>query len=215
MWRRLLVVLVAAVLVGGVAQAWLWRLGVEPLTAVVNTQFAWACILYAAGWAAPRRTTAAAAAGALTGAVLIGSYYLCQALADGPRSAVDQFTDGRGPAWVLATIAVGAVLGVLGGWSARTRDRPVRASTALLTMALALVAGPLLLVGLYGDGVSPTARVVVPAAYGLTGLALVAHAVRRVPGAALARGAAAAAVAGAVGLGVLVLLMTRVLYRTF
>lgn len=215
MRRGLLLTLLAAVLVGGVAQAWLWRLGIEPLTAVLNTQFAWACLLYAAGWAAPRRTGWSALAGAVTGVVLIGSYYLCQALADGARSATDQFTDARGPAWVVATVGVGTVLGVLGGWSARTTDRPVRAGFGLLTMAAALVLGPVLLVGLYGGDVPTISRLVVPAVYGVLGLALAVHAVRRVPRDCLARGAAAAVVAGAAGLGVLVLLMTRVLYRTF
>lgn len=215
MLRRLTLVLLAAFLVGGVAQAWLWRLGVEPLTAVVNTQFAWAVILYAAGWAAPRRTRWAALTGAVTGAVLIGGYYLCQALADGTGSATAQFAKSHGVAWVVATIAVGIVLGVLGGWSARAGDRPVRAAFALFTMAAALVLGPLLLVGLYGGEVSATSRLVVPVAYGVIGVALALHAVRRVPCHYLARGAAAALVASAAGLGVLVLLMTRVLYRTF
>jgi hypothetical protein len=215
MSRALALVLLAAFLVGGVAQAWLWRLGIEPLTAVVNTQFAWATVVYAAGWAAPRRTRRAALAGAAAGAVLIGRYYLCQALADGTGSATAQFAKSRGVAWVVATVAVGMVLGVLGGWSARTRDRPVRAGFALLTMAAALVLGPLLLVGLYGGDVVAASRVVVPVVYGAIGLALTLHAVRRVPRHCLARGGAAAVVAGAAGLGLLVLLMTRVLYRTF
>jgi hypothetical protein len=213
--RALALVLAAAFLVGGVAQAWLWRLGIEPLTAVLNTQFAWAVVLYAAGWAAPRRTRWAALAGAATGVVLIGAYYLCQALADGAGSATAQFTKSRGPAWVIATIAVGAVLGVLGGWSARAADRPVRAGFGLLTMAAAVGLGPLVLVELYAGGVPGISRVLVPVVYGALGLALAAHAVRRVPRDSLARGAAAAVVAGAAGLGVLVLLMTRVLYRTF
>lgn len=215
MTRRLAWVLLAAVLVGGVAQAWLWRLGVEPLTSVVNTQFAWALVLYAAGWAAPRRTAWAVAMGALAGAVLIGSYYLCQALADGAGSATSQFAKSRGPAWVVATVLVGAALGLLGGWSARADERPVRAAFALLTMAAAVGVGPLALLGVYGTSVPGISRVVVPVVYGVLGLALAAHAVRRVPARHFVRGAAAALVASAAGLGVLVLLMTRVLYRTF
>lgn len=213
--RRILGVLVAAFLIGGVAQAWLWRLGVEPLTSVLNTQFAWALVLYAAGWAAPRRTVWAVASGALAGAVLIGSYYLCQALADGTSSATDQFAKSRGPAWVAATILVGAGLGLLGGWSARAAERPVRGGFALLTMAAALVLGPVVLVGLYGGDLPATSRLVVPVVYGVVGLGLALVALRRVPRASLVRAAAAASVAGAVGLGLLVLLMTRVLYRTF
>ncbi|MDO7869663.1 hypothetical protein [Nocardioides jiangxiensis] len=213
--RRLAAVLVAAFLVGGVAQAWLWRLDVQVLTAAVTTQFAWALVLYAAGWTAPRRSRWAVLSGALAGAVLIGSYYLCQALADGAASATDQFAQSRGPAWVAATIAVGAVLGLLGGWSARVGQRPVRAGFGLLTMAAALVLGPLVLIGLYGGDLPATARIVVPLVYGAVGLVLAARAVRRVPRRCLVRAALAAAAAGVVGLGLLVLLMTRVLYRTF
>lgn len=208
-------VVLAAFLVGGVAQAWLWRLDVEALTAPLSSQFAWAVVLYAAGWVAPRRTAWAMAAGAITGAVLIGSYYLCQALADGAGSATDQFADSRGPAWVIASVLVGAALGLLGGWSARVQERPVRGGFALLTMAVALAGGPLLLVALYGAHLPATARVVIPIVYAGVGAALVLHAVRRVPRVSLLRGAAGAAVAGVAGLGVLVLLMTRVLYQTF
>ncbi|HSX69066.1 hypothetical protein [Nocardioides sp.] len=215
MARALALVLVVAFVIGGVVQAWLWRLDVEVLTAPLSSQFAWAVVLYAAGWVAARRTTWAVAAGALTGAVLIGSYYLCQALASGPGSATDQFTKSRGPAWVAATILVGAGLGLLGGWSARTRERPVRGAFALLTMGVALAGGPVLLVALYGEHLPGTARVVIPVVYACAGIALVLHAVRRVPAPALRRAAGAAAVAGAAGLGLLVLLMTRVLYRTF
>lgn len=211
----LLLVLVAAFLIGGVAQAWLWRLDVEVLTAPLSSQFAWAVVLFAAGWVAPRRTGWAVTAGAVTGAVLIGSYYLCQALADGAGSATDQFTKSRGPAWVLASILVGAALGLLGGWSVRTQERPVRGGFALLTMALALGCGPVLLVALYGEHLPATARVVIPVVYACVGLGLVGLAIRRVPRPALQRAAAAAALAGVVGLGVLVLLMTRVLYQTF
>ena len=215
MTRALAVVLAVAFVVGGVAQAWFWRVDLDVVTAPLSSQFAWAVVLYAGGWVAPRRTVWATAAGALTGAVLIGSYYLCQALADGARSATDQFADSRGPAWVAASVLVGAALGLLGGWSARSAERPARAAFALLTMAAALAAGPLLLVALYGAHLPATARVVIPVVYAGVGLGLAVHAVRRVPRPALARGAAGAVVAGAVGLGVLVLLMTRVLYRTF
>ncbi len=215
MSRALALVLAAAFVVGGVAQAWFWRLDLDVVTAPLSSQFAWAVVLYAAGWVAPRRTSSAVLAGAVTGAVLIGSYYLCQALADGARSAIDQFADSRGPAWVAASVLVGAALGLLGGWSARTSERPVRGACALLTMAAALGAGPLLLVALYGEHLPATARIVIPVVYAMIGLGLVLHAVRRVPRAALARAAAGAAFASAVGLGVLVLLMTRVLYRTF
>lgn len=208
-------VLVAAFVIGGVAQAWFWRLDLDPLTAPLSSQFAWAVVLFAAGWVAPQRTAWAVIAGAVTGAVLIGSYYLCQALADGARSATDQFADSRGPAWVAASVIVGAALGLLGGWSARTPERPVRGAFALLTTGVALACGPLLLVALYGEHLPATARVVIPAVYACIGIALAAHAVRRVPRAALLRGAAGAVVAGAAGLGLLVLLMTRVLYRTF
>lgn len=215
MTRALVLVLVVAFVIGGVAQAWLWRLDVEVLTAPLSSQFAWAVVLYAAGWVAPRRTAAAVAAGAVAGAALIGSYYLCQALADGAGSATDQFTKSRGPGWVVATVVVGAALGLLGGWSARAAERPVRGAFALLTMAAALVGGPLLLVALYGGHLPATARVVIPVVYAAVGLGLALHAVRRVPRPALARAAAGAAVAGATGLAVLALLMTRVLYRTF
>lgn len=211
----LALVQVAAFVIGGVAQAWLWRLDVEVLTAPLSSQFAWAVVLFAAGWAAPRRTAWAVLAGAVTGAVLIGSYYLCQALADGVGSATDQFSDSRGPAWVAASIVVGAAIGLLGGWAARTEARPVRAALGLLTMAVALMCGPLLLVALYGEHLPATARVVIPAVYALVGLGLIVHAVRRVPRPALVRGACGAAVAGVAGLAVLVLLMTRVLYTTF
>lgn len=215
MSRALTLVLLAAFLIGGVAQAWLWRLGVDALTAPLSSQFAWAVVLFAAGWAAPRRSKWAVAAGAVTGLVLIGSYYLCQALADGAGSATAQFTKSRGPGWVAATVVVGAALGLLGGWSARTAERPVRGAFALLTMAAALAGGPLLLVALYGANLPSTARVVIPVVYVGVGLGLALHAVRRVPRPQLLRGAAGAVIAAAIGLAVLVLLMTRVLYRTF
>lgn len=117
MTRRsgVLTCLAVAFLVGGVAQAWAWRLDVPVLPAVLNTQFAWALILYAAGWlGGAGRPLRVLVAGAATGAVLIASYYLCQVAADGTRSAVDQFVDGRGVGWVVATVGVGATLGALG-----------------------------------------------------------------------------------------------------
>lgn len=208
-------VLVAAFVIGGVAQTWLWWLDIEVLAAPLNSQFAWAVVLFAAGWVAPRRTAWAVAAGAVTGAALIGSYYLCQALADGTDAATSQFTRARGAGWVAASILVGAALGLLGGWSARSHERPVRGAFGLLTTAAAVGLGPLSLVAVYGTLIPSTARIVIPVVFGLVGIGLVAHAVRNVPPRPLVRGACVATVASVVGLSILVLLMTRVLYTTF
>jgi hypothetical protein len=208
--------LAVAFLVGGVAQAWLWRLDIEVLTAAVNTQFAWAVVLFASGWVCGgQRVRDGAGAGILTGAVLIGSYYLCQALADGSGSAVSQFTKSRGPAWVIASILVGGALGVLGACAAQTRDRPVRGSFATLTMSLFLIAGPLGLVALYGDRLVGVAAVVVPVVYASAGVALASFGVRRAAPRAVLQGAGAALVATAAGVAVLVVLMQHVLYLTF
>jgi hypothetical protein len=208
--------LLVAFLVGGVGQAWLWRLGVEPLSAVVNSQFAWALILYLAGWVAgSTRLGHGTLAGALTGSVLIGSYYLCQALADGPGSAVSQFTKSHGPAWVIATMLVGGVLGLLGAGTAQTVRRPVVGSFASVTIALFLLSGPTALVMLYGAQFLAVDRVAVPAAFGTVGVLLAVLAIRRAPGWAVLRGGILALGACVAGVGILSLLMTRVLYLTF
>jgi MFS family permease len=216
--RSLLVVLLLAVLVGGVAQAWAWRLDVPVVPAILNTQFAWASLLYAAGWVTGRTRAAhgaiaGALAGALTGCVLIGSYYLFQAVADGQGSAADQFTDSRGVAWVVATIGVGAVLGALGSWAALTRERPRLAAFSLLTMALFLMAGPTgLVVFLAQASVDRLAVVVI---YGLLGAALAAFALRRTGRRPALVGGAGAVLAVLAGVVVLVVLLRTVLYVTF
>jgi hypothetical protein len=207
-------VLLLAVLIGGVAQAWAWRLDVPVVPAVLNTQFAWASLLYAAGWAGGRgRAQRGAVAGGLTGGVLIGSYYLFQAIADGARSAGDQFTDSRGVAWVLATAGVGAVLGALGSWAALTRERPRLAAFSLLTMALFLMVGPTGLVALLAQASAD--RVAVVILYGLLGGGLTAFAVRSTGLRPALVGGAGAVVAGLAAVGVLVTLLRTVLYVTF
>jgi hypothetical protein len=204
--------LAAAVLVGGVAQAWAWRIDMPVLPAVLNTQFAWAVILYAAGWVGGAgRSSRGLVWGAVTGGVLIASYYLCQALADGSRSAVDQFVDGRGIAWAIATVGVGAALGVLGSWA--VHGNPRLAAFSLLTMALFLIVAPVALLVLLSEATTDGSAVVV--VYGLVGLVLAVTAFRRAGLHAAVVGGLGAVVAGLAAIGVLVTLLRSVLYVTF
>lgn len=85
--RRMAVIAEAAlcaVLLGGAAQTYVWRWGVEGLTKVSNSQFGWVLLCFVVAWAWARgRVSSGMVAGALTGLGLMGSYYCVQWFADG------------------------------------------------------------------------------------------------------------------------------------
>ena len=135
--------LAGAVLCGGIAQTFLWRWGLDPLSVVLGSQFAWVLLTFGVAWAWARgRVAAGVAAGALTGLALIASYYLTQWLADGRHAAVAQFTKSRGVAWTLGAVAGGAVMGIFGALAGRDADRgPRLKALGIATPAVVVGAG--------------------------------------------------------------------------
>lgn len=217
MSRRSLVVVTAtagAVAIGGLAQTLLWRLGSEWLTAITNSQFAWAlfCFLIAWWWSGGR-LTAGVAAGALTGLGLITSYYVVQWLVDGRHAAVDQFVDARGIAWTAATLMGGAVMGLLGGLASSARDP--RRAFGRVAAAGVVGCGPLFWFLLNRD-LFPPETIAAVVFYLAVGVGLIVVALRSSGARSTVKGGLIAVVVVAALLGTLqVLQRTGALYLTF
>jgi hypothetical protein len=210
---------VGAVLIGGVAQTFAWRWGVDALTAVTNSQFLWLLLCFVVAWGWSRGSLpSGAAAGAGTGLALIVSYYLVQWLVDGRYSAVDQFVESSGAAWVLASAVGGAAAGLLGALAGGSSvDQAQRRAVGLATAAVLVGGGPAAWIVLRGGGVlaAPGGSLVAAAVYLAVGAALVSVAVRRSGWPATVRGVlVAVVVAGGLAASLYVLQRT-ILYVTF
>lgn len=206
-----------AVLIGGVAQTYAWRWGIEPLTKVTNTQFAWTLLCFVVAWAwAQGRLRSGMVAGGLTGFGLIASYYSLQWLADGWHAAESQFTHSSGPAWVIASAGCGAVIGCLGTLaSVPAAEHPTLKALGLSTMGLVLALGPLLWSVLNDGALREDWNWAAPAFYATVGLSLGTLALRRCGVPAFLRGLGLATVGTAAALGSLLVLQSTLLYTTF
>ena len=217
--RRTALISVAAgaVLLGGVTQAYAWRWGMEPLAKVVNTQFAWTLLCFVAAWGWARgRVLSGMAAGALTGLGLIASFYLLQWLASGWHAAESQFVHSSGPAWVIASVGGGAVIGILGALaSCSPQERPIHKALGLSTAALIVGLGPLTWFVINGESLHRDWNWVATGFYGTVGLILLTLALRLCGISSFLRGLALAAVGSAAALGSLLILQSTVLYTTF
>ncbi|RYU15583.1 hypothetical protein [Nocardioides iriomotensis] len=207
-----------AVLVGGVFQVLLWRWDLGAISVVATSQFTWVLLAFGAGWAwAGGHIGRGAAAGALTGLVLIVSYYGMQWLVDGRHAAVAQLSDSGGLAWTVAAVGGGALMGLLGGLaSADARERSGPKALGIVTAALVVGAGPTLWLLVTGGDLP--ARGVLPAAvvFAVVGTTLLVHAVRSCGVRACLRGLAGALVLAGVALGGLWWLqVSGLLYVTF
>ena len=205
-----------AVLIGGVTQAYAERWGVEPLTKIANTQFAWTLLCFVVAWASAQgRLTTGMATGGLTGLGLIASYYCLQWVADGWDAAESQFTHSSGPAWVIASVGCGAVIGCLGALaSAPVSEHPTRKVLGLSTMGLVLALGPFLWSVLDDGSLLEASNWVAPAFYAGVGLLLGALALQRCGVPAFLRGLGLATVGAAAAFGCLLVLQSTVLYAT-
>lgn len=135
---------VGAFAIGGVAQAHVWAGAIHWLTAVSNSQFLWALLCFVVAWAwSLGRLLPGAAAGALTGLALIASYYAVQWLVSGQYSAVVQFTNSRGLAWTVASVLGGAGVGLLGALAGQcAATRPRRKAFGMIGAGLLVGCGP-------------------------------------------------------------------------
>lgn len=205
-----------AVVIGGVTQAYAEGWGLEPLTVVTNTQFAWTLLCFVVAWAlAQGRLTSGLVAGGLTGLGLITSYYGLQWVADGWDAAASQFTHSSGAAWVVASVGCGAVIGSLGALAGSSAtDHPTRKALGLATMGLVLALGPLLWSILDEGTLREDWRWFAAAVYAAVGLFLGALALRRCGVTAFLRGLGLATVGAAAAFGCLLALQSTVLYAT-
>lgn len=206
-----------AVLIGGVAQTYVWRWGPEGVTKVTNSQFAWAFLCFVVALASARgRVSAGMIAGGLTGLGLIGSYYCVQWFADGWHSAASQFTGTYGFAWTVGATGGGAMVGVLGAFAGSSAEvQPTRKALGLSTAALLVGLGPLAWYLINGDVLNEDGIGVAIGFYGLVGLLLAVFALWKCGIAPFLRGLALGALTSSVALAVLVVLQGTVLYTTF
>lgn len=218
--RALVVVLglLGALVVGGVSQTLMWRWGLDVLSVVTGSQFTWVLLIFGISWAwAEGRLVAGLAAGATTGLALIASYYVVQWLVDGRHAAVSQFVDARGAAWLLATLAGGAFIGVFGALAGRdARGQPVHKAVGLTLPGLVAAAGPVVWLATNSEYLEPARLGIAAGVLVLVGIGLVAVAVRTCGVRAAARGLAVSAAIGAAALvGLLTLQTQGWLYLTF
>lgn len=206
-----------AVLIGGVAQTYAWRWGVEPVTKVTNSQFAWMLLCFVVAWAlAGGRLSAGIVAGGVTGLGLIGSYYCVQWLADGWHSAASQFSGAYGAAWTVAAAGGGALVGGLGALAGSSADvQPTRKAIGLSTSALVLGLGPLVWFIRNGDSLHQDGIWVAVAFYGAVGVLLGTYALRKCGISSFMRGLGLGGMASSVALVGLLVLQSTVLYPTF
>lgn len=206
-----------AVLIGGVAQTYAWRWGVEPVTKVTNTQFAWMLLCFAVGWAwAGGRMWSGIVAGGLTGLGLIGSYYCVQWLADGWHSAASQFSGTYGLAWTVAATGGGAMVGGMGALAGSSAEvQPTRKALGLSTAALIVGLGPLVWFITSGQALHKDGIWVAIVFYGAVGVLLATLALRKCGIASFLRGLGLGAIASSVALAGLLVLQSTVLYTTF
>jgi hypothetical protein len=208
---------VGAFLVGGVGQAVVWRWDIDWLTAVSGSQFLWVLLCFFVAWAwSLGRLLPGAAAGAITGLMLIVSYYVVQWLLDGRHAAVAQFTESRGLAWTGASVVGGAAVGLLGALAAASASTtPRRKAFGLVSAALIMGLGPAAWLTLTAeraqrDGASIAAAIFVCVAVGLLWVAL-----RRCGLAHTIRGGIPAVAVTVALLVTLLVLQRSVLYMTF
>lgn len=205
-----------ALIVGGVAQAVVWRWDIDWLTAVTNSQFLWVllCFLVAWGWSRGQ-VLPGIAAGAATGLALIASYYGMQWLVDGRSSAVGQFTDSRGVAWTAASVVGGAGVGLFGALAACPAvTRPRRKAFGLVSAALILAGGPATWLATRSQ-LAPEGAAIAAATYGCVAAALLWVALRRCGAREAIRGGALAAIVAALVLATLFVLQNSLLYLTY
>ncbi len=210
--------LAGALLLGGASQAFLGRWGHDGLAAVAGSQFAWVLLTFGVAWGwADGRVPAGAAAGALTGLALIVSYYAMQWAVDGRHSAVAQFSKSGGPAWTVAAVGGGAVIGVLGALAGRPAgDRPLLKALGMTTPAVIVGAGPVLWLVVNGAYLPRSSRLPAVAVFMLAGAALLVTAVRTCGARASIQAVGLSLVLGAAALALLLGLQTTGwLYLTF
>jgi hypothetical protein len=208
----------AALLVGGVSQAYFWRWGLSGLSTVAGSQFTWVLLAFAVAWAwAQGRVGPGVAAGGVTGLALIASYYAMQWLVDGRHSAVAQFSKTGGVAWTVAGVGGGAVVGIFGALAGMSdRERPRLKAIGLATPAVILGAGPVLWILTNGDSLGPSRLIPASAVFVLAGGLMLVHAVRTCGPLACVQALVVAGAAGAVALVGLLWLQTHgSLYLTF
>jgi hypothetical protein len=206
-----------AILIGGVAQTFVWRWGLDGVTKVTNSQFAWAllCFVVALAWARGR-VSSGMGAGGLTGVGLISSYYGVQWFADGWHSAASQFAGTYGFAWTVAATGGGALVGLLGGLAGSSAEvHPTRKAVGLSTTALLVGLGPLAWFKINGDLLHQDGIWVAITFYGAVGAGLGALALWKCGLAPFLRGLAVGALASLVALAGLLVLQGSVLYTTF
>lgn len=210
--------LVGALVVGGVAQTFLWRWGLDGVGSVVGSQFTWVLLTFAVAWAwAEGRLLPGVAAGALTGLALVVSYYATQWLVDGRHAATEQFTDTGGLAWTVAAVGGGAVMGILGAMAGQARPSRARwRAVGITTPAVLVGAGPLLWLATQAEHLQVARVLWAAVVFGLVALALLAVAVRVCGPVASLQGLVVSAALGLAALGALLVLQTGGwLYLTF
>lgn len=210
--------LLGALLIGGVAQAFLWRWGLGGLSTVVGSQFMWVLLAFGVAWGWARgRVGQGAVAGAVTGLALIASYYAMQWVADGRHSAIAQFSKTGGVAWTLAATGGGAVIGLFGALAGMDgRERPRSKALGIATPAVILGAGPALWLLTNGRYIDPARVAPAAAVFVLAAGALLLYAVRTCGPIASVQALAISVGIGSVALGGLLWLETNgLLYLTF
>jgi hypothetical protein len=205
---------VGALAIGGLAQAYVWRWGVDGLTVTSNSQFGWMllCFLVARVWARGRLGSGILAGG-LTGFALIVSYYGVQWLADDWHAAASQFTGTYGPAWTVAATGGGALVGLLGALAGS--PEPLRASVGLATAAIVLGLGPVVWFLARGEALATNGIWVAVGFYAAVGVALAVIGLRQCGWASFMRGMLIGASASVALLAGLLVLQGTVLYTTF
>src|SRR4051794_27490942 len=206
-----------ALVIGGVAQAYAWRLGHDGLTDTTNSQFGWMLLCFVVAWAWARgRVASGLLAGALTGMGLTASYYCVQWLAEGAHSALSQLTGSHGLAWTVAATCGGALVGVLGALASSRRERhPPRKAGGVSTAALIVGLGPLGWFAVKGDSFNSNGIWVPITFYGAVGVSLALIGLRECGFASFLRGLLIGASAALVMLAGLLVLQGTVLYTTF
>jgi hypothetical protein len=206
-----------AVLIGGVAQAFVWRWDIDWLTAVSSSQFLWGLLCFYVAWGWSRgRLLPGVAAGATTGLGLIASYYVVQWLVDGRHAALDQFTESRGLAWTAASVIGGAGVGLLGALAAApATTHPRRKAFGLVGTALIVAGGPAAWWISRGDQLRPDGSAISVATFVCVGAALLATALWRCGPGDTIRGGVPAVLLATVVLAMLYVLEPRLLYLTF